>query len=76
MYKRNALRISESLREAYGDIDIEINNEKPRGKSFEITLLKDGDEHAVWSGIKLGPPRKLKFPEVNVVLEKVRKITQ
>ena len=29
-------------------------------------------EHVVWSGIKLGPPRKLKFPESGKVVELVK----
>ena len=36
-------------------------------------------EHVIWSGIKLGPPRKLKFPEpskiVKIASEKLKEVT-
>ena len=36
-------------------------------------------EHVIWSGIKLGPPRRLKFPEpskiAEIASEKLKEIT-
>lgn len=47
-----------------------INAEKPRTKSFEFTLVcADGSEEVVWSGLKLGPPRSLKFPSKEQIVE-------
>lgn len=40
---------------------------KPSRGSFEIYVQKDDDEEKktqIWSGIKKGPPRKDKFPDV------------
>lgn len=52
---------------------MELNPTKPRGKSFEITVtFDDGKSALVWSGIKMGPPRKLKFPEVSVLLKNIQ----
>ena len=43
--------------------------------SFEITITtEEGREEVVWSGLKLGPPRRLKFPDPEVLLEKVKNI--
>ncbi|KAL3973094.1 hypothetical protein ACER0C_024301 [Sarotherodon galilaeus] len=36
--------------------------------SFEITLQDGGKETSLWTGIKKGPPRKLKFPQPEVVV--------
>ncbi|TWW55616.1 Selenoprotein H [Takifugu flavidus] len=36
--------------------------------SFEITLLDEGKETSLWTGIKKGPPRKMKFPQPDVVV--------
>ncbi|GAA6096808.1 selenoprotein H [Tachysurus ichikawai] len=30
---------------------------------FEVTLIDGSKEVVLWTGIKKGPPRKLKFPE-------------
>uniref|UniRef100_A0A8C4NL86 Selenoprotein H n=1 Tax=Dicentrarchus labrax TaxID=13489 RepID=A0A8C4NL86_DICLA len=47
-------------------LTVVLNPEKPRRKSFEITLL-DG-ETSLWTGIKKGPPGRLKFPQPDVVV--------
>lgn len=51
----------------------------PEGESikkgaFEITIVdEDGKAVTVWSGLKLGPPRKLKFPENDELITRVKK---
>ncbi|KAI1888195.1 hypothetical protein AGOR_G00182520 [Albula goreensis] len=57
-----------ALQEAHPDLKVQLNPQKPRRNSFEITLLGGEKEVSLWSGIKKGPPRKLKFPEPTVVL--------
>lgn len=81
---------------AYPDMEITINPQKPRSKSFEVMLCKeDGTgirntcgfhfmqkkinitflyhlEIVIWSGIKKGPPRKLKFPEAQVIISSIQ----
>jgi len=48
------------------------NENKPRSKSFEVTIIKsDGSEVNVWTGVQKGPPRKLKFPEPDVVIKAI-----
>lgn len=75
MYKRNASQLSSDLIEAFPDAKVLINDTKPRSKSFELTVIKeDGKETLVWTGIKKGPPRKLKFPVNSDLIEEVKKI--
>ncbi|KAJ6652603.1 hypothetical protein lerEdw1_011255 [Lerista edwardsae] len=65
--------ISQALHQAFSDIVLQINPEKPRRNSFEVVLLKeDGTKVELWSGLKKGPPRKLKFPEPNKVVEMLK----
>jgi len=50
-----------------------INGEKPRSKSFEFIFIdSDGTEETLWSGLKLGPPRALKFPDKEKLVELFR----
>lgn len=50
------------------------NDEKPRKGAFEIVVeTESGEKGAVWSGLKLGPPRKLKFPEPDQLMSQVQK---
>jgi hypothetical protein len=43
---------------------------KSRRKSFEISIAAPGKEtKMIWSGIKLGPPRNLKFPDDEHILK-------
>lgn len=46
-----------------------MNETKPRSKSFEFVLIRDGEEEVVWSGLKLGPPRAQKFPAPEKLVE-------
>uniref|UniRef100_A0A7M4EN52 Selenoprotein H n=2 Tax=Longirostres TaxID=1298654 RepID=A0A7M4EN52_CROPO len=65
--------VSEALRHAVDNLTVEINPEKPRRNSFEVSLVKeDGSMVELWSGIKKGPPRKLKFPEPEKVVEALK----
>lgn len=66
MYKKRALALAEAVKAEVEDIHVEYNPSAPRRGSFEVTLIMgDGEtkEVLLWSGIKKGPPRKLKFPE-------------
>ena len=46
---------------------------KPRRGAFEITIEReDGKTLIVWTGLKLGPPRRLKFPEPDVLLAAIK----
>ncbi|KAJ8367006.1 hypothetical protein AAFF_G00333990 [Aldrovandia affinis] len=56
------------LQAAHPHLGVRLNPQKPRRNSFEVTLLGGAKEVSLWSGIKKGPPRKLKFPEPAVVL--------
>ncbi|OQR77379.1 selenoprotein H-like [Tropilaelaps mercedesae] len=71
---RHAMALKEALIEAYpshlSEESFDINVEKPRSKSFELTLVRAaGDEELVWTGLKLGPPRSLKFPSKDKIVE-------
>ena len=47
--------------------------DKPRKGAFEIKVEReDGKCSVVWTGLKQGPPRRLKFPEPNVLLGAVK----
>lgn len=41
MFGRNAAAVSEALREAVADLAVDINPEKPRRNSFEVSLVKE-----------------------------------
>lgn len=74
VYNRNAVQITDGIREEFPDVEVELNPTKPRSKSFEITVtFDDGESELVWSGINKGPPRKLKFPELEEVLKEILK---
>jgi hypothetical protein len=44
-----------------------------RRGSFEVEVKKGKTSEAVWSGLKLGPPRKLKFPDSEKLLPLIKK---
>uniref|UniRef100_A0A8C5HJR7 Selenoprotein H n=1 Tax=Gouania willdenowi TaxID=441366 RepID=A0A8C5HJR7_GOUWI len=68
VYGRNAEEVKSALLAAVPDVTVLINPEKPRRSSFEVTLKDEGKETCLWTGIKKGPPRKLKFPQPDVVV--------
>ncbi|NXR09147.1 SELH protein, partial [Semnornis frantzii] len=73
VYGRNAAAVSEALRGAVPHLPVEINPRQPRRNSFEVSLVKeDGSSVELWSGIGKGPPRKLKFPEPEAVVEALK----
>ncbi|ELT98806.1 hypothetical protein CAPTEDRAFT_101059, partial [Capitella teleta] len=73
VFGRNAAQLLAAIEEEFGDFISEINAEKPRRGSFEFTIVKKLDNSTcVWSGIKKGPPRKLKFPEASEVIEAIK----
>uniref|UniRef100_A0A8C8REU6 Selenoprotein H n=1 Tax=Pelusios castaneus TaxID=367368 RepID=A0A8C8REU6_9SAUR len=73
VYGRNADAVSQALRHAVADVVVELNPQPPRRNSFEVSLVKeDGSTVELWSGIKKGPPRKLKFPEPEKVAEMLK----
>ena len=43
--------------------------------AFEITIIDEaGKSNLVWSGQKMGPPRRLKFPDFEKLIEDVKKV--
>lgn len=65
--------MSQALRRTVANVVVEINPETPRRNSFEVSLVKeDGSTVELWSGIKKGPPRKLKFPEPQKVADMLK----
>ncbi|TSV81505.1 Selenoprotein H [Bagarius yarrelli] len=55
--------LREALLAAHPALRVLLNPQKPRRNSFEISLIEGSKEVVLWTGIKKGPPRKLKFPE-------------
>jgi hypothetical protein len=50
---------------------------KPRRGAFEITVEReDGKSFVVWTGLKQGPPRRLKFPDPSVLLAAAKKFLE
>lgn len=75
VFKRKALALVEDLRKKYGEFEVELNPSAPRRGSFELVVSRDGkDDVTVWTGLKKGPPRKLKFPEAETVIAEIEKI--
>uniref|UniRef100_A0A6I8NXV9 Selenoprotein H n=1 Tax=Ornithorhynchus anatinus TaxID=9258 RepID=A0A6I8NXV9_ORNAN len=70
VYGRRAEALSRALSLAAPDLPVLLNPTKPRRNSFEVTLLRpDGTRTELWSGIKKGPPRRLKFPEPELLAD-------
>ncbi|KAF5927425.1 hypothetical protein HPG69_019025 [Diceros bicornis minor] len=64
----------QALRLEAPELPVKVNPAKPRRGSFEVTLVRpDGSSVELWTGIKKGPPRKLKFPEPQEVVEELKK---
>lgn len=60
----------------FSKIETEINPEKPRRGAFNISITLDsGETIEVWDGRKLGPPRKEKFPDKDVIVAKIKKLS-
>ena len=82
MFKKRAseyITLLASSTMANEDMESELNpaGETIKRGSFEITITDDkGESESVWSGLKLGPPRKLKFPDNDELLERVKKFLQ
>jgi hypothetical protein len=58
------------------NMEFELNPsvESIKRGSFEISIIDDkGESATVWSGVKLGPPRRQKFPENEDLLGRVKK---
>uniref|UniRef100_A0A8C0VGK0 Selenoprotein H n=1 Tax=Cyanistes caeruleus TaxID=156563 RepID=A0A8C0VGK0_CYACU len=65
--------VSAALRGAMAHLPVDINPRPPRRNSFEVSLVKeDGSTMELWSGIGKGPPRKLKFPQPETVVEALK----
>ncbi|TNN77670.1 Selenoprotein H [Liparis tanakae] len=62
------VEVKSALLAAHPGLTVVFNPEKPRRNGFEITLQDGGKETCLWTGIKKGPPRKLKFPQPEVVV--------
>ncbi|KAM3612883.1 uncharacterized protein V6R79_016327 [Siganus canaliculatus] len=60
--------VKSALLAAHPGLTVVLNPDKPRRNSFEITLRDGGKETSLWTGIKKGPPRKLKFPQPDIVV--------
>uniref|UniRef100_A0A3Q3F136 Selenoprotein H n=1 Tax=Labrus bergylta TaxID=56723 RepID=A0A3Q3F136_9LABR len=61
--------VKSALLAAHPGLTVVFNPVKPRRNSFEISLLDGDKETSLWTGIKKGPPRKLKFPQPDVVVD-------
>lgn len=74
MYGRHAAALSQALQLEVPELPVQVNPSKPRRGSFEVTLLRPDNSRAeLWTGIKKGPPRKLKFPEPQEVVKELKK---
>ena len=82
MFKRKAadqVALLSSSQFASSSIQSSINggDAKPRRGAFEITVEReDGKSSVVWTGLKQGPPRRLKFPDPNVLLSAAKKFLE
>ncbi|XP_052223832.1 selenoprotein H-like [Dreissena polymorpha] len=73
VFKRKASDLVEALREEFGEFEVEYNPSAPRKGSFEVVVQQSGkDDVTIWTGLKKGPPRKLKFPEVEEVVKEMK----
>jgi selenoprotein H len=79
VFKRKANDLSSALQAELPNLKINISPLKSPKGSFECFLIMDqtkDDKIVLWSGIKRGPPRKLKFPEsadIEAILANLKK---
>ena len=60
-------------------MESELNNstESIKRGSFEIIVTDENEQSEnIWSGLKLGPPRRLKFPEEAELFNCIKKFLQ
>lgn len=73
MYSRKAKELIDLIKKEV-DVEFVVNAEKPRRGAFEFVLSSPNSEDEVlWTGLKKGPPRRLKFPEGATLVENLRK---
>lgn len=80
VFKKRAQTLYNEVRELLPEdlcekITLKLNeNGKPARGSFEIFVKKpDQEPILIWSGLKKGPPRKEKFPEVSSIIDDIKK---
>lgn len=79
MFKKRAQTIFTEVCELLSSettLSLQLNpNGKPSRGSFEIYVQKSSkdDKVNIWSGLKKGPPRKDKFPEVASLMDQIKK---
>ncbi|EFX79093.1 hypothetical protein DAPPUDRAFT_52874, partial [Daphnia pulex] len=71
VFKRKALEFQEHFLQLFSDLVVEINLSAPRRGAFEI-MVTNSRETVLWSGLKLGPPRRLKFPDPISLVEALK----
>lgn len=68
MFKRRAVEVVNALRQQWPQLEAVYNVEKPRRGAFELMLVTENKPDVLfWSGIKKGPPRKEKFPDLETI---------
>lgn len=79
-YKRRATERFTEIAELLPKKNLELlinEHGPPRRGAFEISVLRTKDDTSdatlIWSGLKKGPPRRLKFPETKDIIELVTK---
>jgi len=73
VYRRRAVELAAAIKDVFEDLDVDLNPTAPRRGSFECTYVNDDEQSTVvWTGIKRGPPRKDKFPDPTIVVEKLQ----
>lgn len=62
------MEVVDGLRQCWPELEAEYNPVKPRRGAFELQLVQeDKPDVILWSGIKKGPPRKEKFPDLETI---------
>ncbi|CAG0879921.1 unnamed protein product [Cyprideis torosa] len=74
LFGRKAKALAEDLTRSVGEgLAVTYNPNGCRRGAFEVTVIgTKGGETLLWSGLKRGPPRKLKFPEAESLLDDLK----
>lgn len=72
MYRRNAEEVKSALLAARPDLTVVLNPEKPRKKSFEITLMEGGKGEKEEQGMKSTNNSAIWCPQGMVVTPSAR----
>lgn len=72
MYRRHALNLIEAVRRVYPGVEGKTMIGAKGAFEIDIQINANDKPISVWSGVKRGPPRRLKFPEADELIKSLK----